>query len=142
MKHPSFPALLTLACLMVAPSLTAQRRYQSKPPVPAALLGIVPTVQSQLAGRSSSVNACSVQGTGSLSAPYQLVQVPGFDCARDPNTSPWQALRLHEMDENKIDWRFNNHSQTHHGWALGPGVTATAYKESSDRRSTLSMLST
>ena len=100
MKHPSFPALLTLACLMVAPSLTAQRRYQSKPPVPAALLGIVPTVQSQLAGRSSSVNACSVQGTGSLSAPYQLVQVPGFDCARDPNTSPWQAPRLHEMDEN------------------------------------------
>merc|ERR1711865_433448 len=46
-----------------------------------------------------------------------------------------------EMDEHKIDWRFNNHSQTPHGWALGPGVTATSYREVSDRRSTLSMLS-
>merc|ERR1711988_1552474 len=46
-----------------------------------------------------------------------------------------------EMNANKIDWRFNNHSATHHGWALGPGVTATKYNEASDRRSTLSMLS-
>eukprot|EP00440_Ansanella_granifera_P040116 gb/GFBE01043514.1/.p1 GENE.gb/GFBE01043514.1/~~gb/GFBE01043514.1/.p1 ORF type:complete len:353 (+),score=56.34 gb/GFBE01043514.1/:1-1059(+) len=45
-----------------------------------------------------------------------------------------------EMDSHDVDWRFNNHARTPHGWALGPGVTATSYCEQADRRSTLSML--
>mmetsp|Transcript_25007 Transcript_25007/g.70451 ORF Transcript_25007/g.70451 Transcript_25007/m.70451 type:complete len:359 (+) Transcript_25007:57-1133(+) len=47
-----------------------------------------------------------------------------------------------EMDANAVDFRFNVHSQTPHGWALGPGVTGGAdnYREAADRRSTLSML--
>lgn len=47
-----------------------------------------------------------------------------------------------EMDHHKVDWRFNQHARTPHGWALGPGVTATSYREAADRRSTQSMLAT
>ena len=32
--------------------------------------------------------------------------------------SEWKA----EMDEHSIDWRFNNHARTPHGFALAPGV--------------------
>lgn len=46
-----------------------------------------------------------------------------------------------EMDAAGIDWRFNNHARTPHGFALAPGVWSTAYTEAADRRSTLSMLS-
>ena len=46
-----------------------------------------------------------------------------------------------EMDEAGVDWRFNNHAQTPHGFALAAGVWSTAYHEPADRRSTLSMLS-
>lgn len=46
-----------------------------------------------------------------------------------------------EMDKHDIDWRFNNHARTPHGFALAPGVIATRYTEAADRRSTLSMLS-
>merc|ERR1711879_741039 len=46
-----------------------------------------------------------------------------------------------EMDSQGINWRFNNHSKTPHGWALAPGVWSTEYVEVSDRRSTMSMLS-
>merc|ERR1712080_300263 len=46
-----------------------------------------------------------------------------------------------EMDECGIDWRFNNHAQTPHGFALAPGLISSAYVEAADRRSTLSMLS-
>lgn len=49
----------------------------------------------------------------------------------------WRA----EMDANVIDWRFNNHARTPHGFALAPGVWSTAYHEDADRRSTISMLS-
>lgn len=45
-----------------------------------------------------------------------------------------------EMDTHGIDWRFNNHARTPHGFALAPGVWSTAYTEAADRRSTLSML--
>jgi len=45
-----------------------------------------------------------------------------------------------EMDAAGIDWRFNNHSQTPHGFALAPGMWGTRYHEDADRRSTLSML--
>lgn len=47
-----------------------------------------------------------------------------------------------EMDQHEIDWRFTNHARTPHGWALGPGVTASSYQEVADRRSTQSMLAT
>jgi len=46
-----------------------------------------------------------------------------------------------EMDSQGIDWRFNNHSQTKHGFALAPGVLSTEYDEDADRRSTLSTIS-
>ena len=46
-----------------------------------------------------------------------------------------------EMDEAGVDWRFNNHAQTPHGFALAAGGWSTAYHEPADRRSTLSMLS-
>lgn len=46
-----------------------------------------------------------------------------------------------EMDAHGIDWRFYNHAQTPHGFALAPGVYSTSYHEAADRRSTLSMLS-
>lgn len=46
-----------------------------------------------------------------------------------------------EMDAHGVDWRFNNHAQTPHGFALAAGVWSTAYHEAADRRSTLSMLS-
>jgi len=46
-----------------------------------------------------------------------------------------------EMDDQGIDWRFNNHARTPHGFALAPGIISTAYVEAADRRSTLSMLS-
>merc|ERR550514_484022 len=48
-----------------------------------------------------------------------------------------------EMDDQLIDWRFNNHAQTPHGFALGPECPGggNAYTEAADRRSTLSMLS-
>merc|ERR1712150_370740 len=46
-----------------------------------------------------------------------------------------------EMDEHGIDWRFNNHARTPHGFALAPGLISSAYVEAVDRRSTLSMLS-
>jgi len=46
-----------------------------------------------------------------------------------------------EMDGQGIDWRFNNHARTPHGFALAPGVISTEYVEAADRRSTLSMLS-
>ena len=46
-----------------------------------------------------------------------------------------------EMNEQGIDWRFNNHARTPHGFALAPGVWGSAYQELADRRSTLSMLS-
>lgn len=46
-----------------------------------------------------------------------------------------------EMNANGIDWRIHHYSQTPHGWALPPGVWATAYNELSDRRSTNSMIS-
>jgi hypothetical protein len=46
-----------------------------------------------------------------------------------------------EMDGAGVDWRFDNHSQTHHGFALATGVLSTEYKESADRRATLAMLS-
>lgn len=47
-----------------------------------------------------------------------------------------------EMDANNVDWRFNIHARTPHGWALAPGVTGGGdnYREVADRRSTLSML--
>merc|ERR1719436_2113211 len=49
---------------------------------------------------------------------------------------------IQEMDSNNVDWRFNIHARTPHGWALGPGVTGGGdnYREVADRRSTLSML--
>mmetsp|Transcript_102385 Transcript_102385/g.298521 ORF Transcript_102385/g.298521 Transcript_102385/m.298521 type:complete len:330 (+) Transcript_102385:59-1048(+) len=46
-----------------------------------------------------------------------------------------------EMNAQGIDWRFNNHARTPHGFALAPGVWSTEYTEAADRRSTLSMLS-
>jgi len=46
-----------------------------------------------------------------------------------------------EMDAQEIDWRFNNHARTPHGFALAPGVMGHKYSEAADRRSTLSMLS-
>lgn len=60
-----------------------------------------------------------------------------------------------EMDQARIDWRFNNHARTPHGFALKPGSPGAAspkdpvtimnqsmhYVEAADRRSTLSMLS-
>lgn len=46
-----------------------------------------------------------------------------------------------EMDAQGVDWRFNNHARTPHGFALSPGIISTAYVEAADRRSTLSMLS-
>lgn len=46
-----------------------------------------------------------------------------------------------EMDVRSIDWRFYNHAQTHHGFALAPGLISSQYGEAADRRSTLSMLS-
>jgi len=49
----------------------------------------------------------------------------------------WKA----EMDENGIDWRFDNHARTPHGFALAPGVWSSEYTEAADRRSTISMLS-
>lgn len=49
----------------------------------------------------------------------------------------WKA----EMDKEGIDWRFNNHARTPHGFALAPGVWHSKYVEAADRRSTLSMLS-
>jgi dienelactone hydrolase len=45
-----------------------------------------------------------------------------------------------EMDEQKVDWRLNSHSDTPHGWALAPQVTSSKYRENADRRSTRSML--
>eukprot|EP00928_Gymnodinium_smaydae_P079288 TRINITY_DN63256_c0_g1_i1.p1 TRINITY_DN63256_c0_g1~~TRINITY_DN63256_c0_g1_i1.p1 ORF type:complete len:348 (+),score=11.41 TRINITY_DN63256_c0_g1_i1:144-1187(+) len=47
----------------------------------------------------------------------------------------------HEMDSQGIDWRFNVHARTPHGFALAPGLWSSAYTEHADRRSTLSMLS-
>merc|ERR1712048_979973 len=49
----------------------------------------------------------------------------------------WKA----EMDAAGIDWCFNNHKRTPHGFALAPGMWGTCYDEDADRRSTLSMLS-
>ena len=46
-----------------------------------------------------------------------------------------------EFDTADIDWRFNNHAQTPHGFALSPGCYNNEYDEAADRRSTLSMLS-
>jgi dienelactone hydrolase len=46
-----------------------------------------------------------------------------------------------EFNDAGVNWQINNHSQTHHGWALPPGVWATEYDEHSDRRSTNSMIS-
>eukprot|EP00732_Lithocolla_globosa_P002825 Lithocolla_globosa_v1_NODE_1989_length_2226_cov_3.643943.p1 type:complete len:317 gc:universal NODE_1989_length_2226_cov_3.643943:1036-1986(+) len=46
-----------------------------------------------------------------------------------------------EMNSNKIHWRFNNHAQTPHGFALAPGVWSSHYTEMADRMSTLSMIS-
>ncbi|CAE7553633.1 unnamed protein product [Symbiodinium pilosum] len=45
-----------------------------------------------------------------------------------------------EMDVAGIDWRFHNHAQTPHGFALAPGLWSSTYRENADRRSTLSML--
>jgi len=56
----------------------------------------------------------------------------------------WKA----EMDAQGIDWRFNNHARTPHGFALAPRVWSNTcahswclYVEEADRRSTRSMLS-
>ncbi len=46
-----------------------------------------------------------------------------------------------EFDAQGIDWRINNHAQTHHGFALSEGVWSHKYDEDADRRSTLAMLS-
>mmetsp|Transcript_57718 Transcript_57718/g.122786 ORF Transcript_57718/g.122786 Transcript_57718/m.122786 type:complete len:370 (+) Transcript_57718:105-1214(+) len=48
---------------------------------------------------------------------------------------------MKEMDANNIDWRFENHARTPHGFALARGVWSHCYMEDADRRSTLSMLS-
>lgn len=46
-----------------------------------------------------------------------------------------------ELDDAGVDWRFDNHARTPHGFALAPGVWSSAYTELADRRSTLAMLS-
>lgn len=57
---------------------------------------------------------------------------------RDPKSiAAWKA----EMDAAGIDWRFNIHARTPHGFALAPGLWSSAYVEAADRRSTLDMLS-
>lgn len=47
-----------------------------------------------------------------------------------------------EMDENKVDWRFDNHARGPHGFALPKGIPGgDQYSEHIDRRSCLAMLS-
>mmetsp|Transcript_159232 Transcript_159232/g.305490 ORF Transcript_159232/g.305490 Transcript_159232/m.305490 type:complete len:425 (+) Transcript_159232:87-1361(+) len=47
-----------------------------------------------------------------------------------------------EMDEQEIDWRFDNHARTLHGFALAKGVPGgNDYTELADRRSSIAMLS-
>lgn len=60
---------------------------------------------------------------------------------RDGRDGASIAAWKEEMDAVGVDWRFNNHARTPHGFALAPGVWSNAYTESSDRRSTLAMLS-
>lgn len=68
-----------------------------------------------------------------------VVENGGWDAEVPPESiGAWMA----EMDGGGVDWRFNFHARTPHGWALAPGVTGGAdnYREVADRRSTLSML--
>lgn len=46
-----------------------------------------------------------------------------------------------EFNEAGVDWRFDNHANTPHGFALAPGCFNNRYTEAADRRSTLAMLS-
>eukprot|EP00040_Diaphanoeca_grandis_P033371 m.204371 g.204371 ORF g.204371 m.204371 type:complete len:357 (+) comp32884_c3_seq7:450-1520(+) len=45
-----------------------------------------------------------------------------------------------EMLKHEVNYTINNHYDTPHGFALAPGVWATAYHEDADRKSTMSML--
>lgn len=49
---------------------------------------------------------------------------------------------MQEMDASQVDWRFNFHARTPHGWALAPSCPGggAMYREVADRRSTKSML--
>eukprot|EP00966_Prymnesium_polylepis_P259725 5999499-Prymnesium_polylepis.1 len=62
----------------------------------------------------------------------------GADDEHVPNDM--QKEWIAEMDRHGVDWRLTNHARTPHGFALAPGVIASAYDEAADRRSTLSML--
>lgn len=67
-----------------------------------------------------------------------LIENGDLDAMVGPqNLDDWKK----EMDGCGIDWRFNNHARTPHGFALAPGLISSAYVEAADRRSTLSMLS-
>eukprot|EP00999_Lentomonas_sp_LEN2_P002635 NODE_512_length_1410_cov_96.604053_g478_i0.p1 GENE.NODE_512_length_1410_cov_96.604053_g478_i0~~NODE_512_length_1410_cov_96.604053_g478_i0.p1 ORF type:complete len:318 (-),score=40.88 NODE_512_length_1410_cov_96.604053_g478_i0:24-977(-) len=45
-----------------------------------------------------------------------------------------------EMNDAGVHWRFNNHAQTPHGFALAEGVWSSAYTREADYYSTLSMM--
>ena len=83
---------------------------------------------------------CRIQPPPSTMAAGCLVLVEnGAEDTHIPDDmlKEWEA----EMDAHGVDWRFTNHARTPHGFALAPGVIASKYVESVDRRSTLGMLS-
>lgn len=98
---------VSLACLLAGTSLLAQSNQAPsnqgrKRPMSPALLGIVSDVQMQLGGsQDDSGGGCTIQGDGTLAAPYRTVQTPGFDCQLDAAASPWQALRHYEAGQNQ-----------------------------------------
>lgn len=103
---------VSLACLLAGTSLLAQSNQAPanqtpfnqgrKRPMSPALLGIVSDVQSQLGSSQNDFGGgCTIQGDGSLAAPYRTVQAPGFDCQLDAAASPWHARRLYEEDQNQ-----------------------------------------
>ena len=67
-----------------------------------------------------------------------LVEHGELDAAHCPPES--FAEFEEEMSVAGVDWKVNVHADAPHGFALAPGVWATAYHEEADRQSTISML--
>ena len=101
MTRSSNLTIFSVACLLVSAPLTAQNDHARKRQLSPALLGIVSDVQALAGGPQTDFGGCALQGDGTPQAPYQLVQVGGFDCALDAPSSPWRSLRPYRLDENQ-----------------------------------------